>query len=313
MALSLSVPTAHHADPAIHDCVFYHSMTIPGHGEVSGEWDLRGREKDYLGNIELAGKKVLEIGTASGHLCFWMEQQGADVTGYDLSHEQEWDIVPYHDYDYTAHVAKRKEHIRRLNNSWWYAHKRFGSRARVEYGSVYEISPSLGNFDVVTMGSILLHLRDPFLAMQKAASVARDTLVITDLLMLSYDQAVATVLGKGRLVRFMPDASTCSPFETWWGVSPHFIAEAVQVLGFKDIHFSVHRQRHATREMDLYTIVARRGSTGQAQYNEDAYNQLILSHFNYDQYMLAHLPAKRLIRHLGSRLLKSVGLSRQAG
>jgi hypothetical protein len=58
--------------------------------------------------------------------------------------------------------------------------------------------------------------------MQKAASVARDTFVITDLVMLSYDQAVATVLGKGRIVRFMPDASTCSPYETWWGLSPHF-------------------------------------------------------------------------------------------
>jgi hypothetical protein len=288
-------------------------MTIPGHGEVSGEWDLRGREREYLGRIDLAGKSVLEIGTASGHLCFWMEKQGADVTGYDLSEEQEWDIVPYHDYDYTEHIARRKEHIRRLNNSWWYAHERFGSRARVVYGSVYEISPELGRFDVVTMGSILLHLRDPFLALQKAASVARDTMVITDLLMLSFDQAAATVLGNGRLVRFMPDAATGSPYETWWGVSPHFIAEAVQVLGFRDIHLSVHRQKHVSGEKDLYTIVARRGSAGKARYNEQAYNELILSHFHYDQYLLDRLPARRLIRHLGSRLLRRLGLARKAG
>ena len=292
MTASLVVPTTHRASPSFEDCAFYHSMTIPGHGEVQGEWDLRGREKEYLGSIDLAGKKVLEIGTASGHLCFWMEKQGAEVTGYDLSENQEWDIVPYHDYDYSEHVARRREHIRRLNNSWWFAHHRLGSRARVVYGSVYDISPSLGSFDVVTMGSILLHLRDPFLAMQKAASVARDTFVITDLVMLSYDQAVATVLGKGRIVRFMPDASTCSPYETWWGLSPHFIAEAVQVLGFKDIQFSVHRQRHVSREMDLYTIVAKRNSSGKARYNEEAYNQIILQNFNYDQYMLNHIPAQ---------------------
>ena len=108
MTASLMVPTTHRASPSIDDCAFYHSMTIPGHGEVKGEWDLRGREKEYLGNIDLAGKKVLEIGTASGHLCFWMEQQGADVTGYDLSEKQEWDIVPYHDYDYTEHVAREE-------------------------------------------------------------------------------------------------------------------------------------------------------------------------------------------------------------
>ena len=185
--------------------------------------------------------------------------------------------------------------------------------ARVEYGSVYEISPGLGEFDVVTLGSILLHLRDPFLAIQKAASVARETLVITDLLALSFDQAAATILGKGRLIRFMPDASACSPFETWWGLSPHFIAQAVQVLGFTDIQFSIHRQRYATREMDLYTIVARRGSSVAARYNEEAYNQLIMSHFDYDQYLLTHLPAKRLIKYLGSRLLGSFGLARRTG
>jgi hypothetical protein len=93
---------------------------------------------------------------------------------------------------------------------------------------------------------------------------------------------------------------------------PHFIAEAVQVLGFKDIQFSIHRQRHVSREMDLYTIVAKRNSPGRVRYNEEAYNQIILQNFNYDQYMLNHIPARRLVRHLGSRMLKKLGLARQS-
>ena len=52
---------------SISNCYFYHTMDIPSHGTVHGEWDLRGREASYLGNISLQGKCVLEVGTASGH------------------------------------------------------------------------------------------------------------------------------------------------------------------------------------------------------------------------------------------------------
>jgi len=61
----------------LEDCYFYHTMDIPGFGTVEGEWDLRGKERAYLGNVELAGKRVLELGTASGHLCFSMEKMGS--------------------------------------------------------------------------------------------------------------------------------------------------------------------------------------------------------------------------------------------
>ena len=57
----------------LEDCDFYHMVDIPGHGLVKGQWDLRGREADYLGAVPLNGRSVLEIGPASGHLSFWME------------------------------------------------------------------------------------------------------------------------------------------------------------------------------------------------------------------------------------------------
>ena len=162
------------------------------------------------------------------------------MLAYDLSPEQDWDIVPYHNFDYSKHIAQRKDIIRKLNNGWWFARERFQSNARVIYGSVYELSPQLGRFDVVTMGSILLHLRDPFLAIQKAAGLTTDTLIITDVLQLTEDQAAATVLGQGRIARFRPDAGTCWPYETWWELSSHFVAQAVQILGFTGVQSSVH-------------------------------------------------------------------------
>jgi len=43
------------------DCYFYHTMNIPNHGLAQSEWDLRGRRSTYLGNVNLQGKRVLEI------------------------------------------------------------------------------------------------------------------------------------------------------------------------------------------------------------------------------------------------------------
>ncbi|MEL6442560.1 MAG: hypothetical protein AAFQ80_25375 [Cyanobacteria bacterium J06621_8] len=99
---------------SIDDCYFYHTMDIPQYGLVEGEWDLRGRESTYLGNVNFQGKRVLEMGTASGHLCFAMERMGAETVAYDLSSKQEWDIVPFARSDYSEYISERKKHIRPL-------------------------------------------------------------------------------------------------------------------------------------------------------------------------------------------------------
>ena len=60
------------------DCYFYHTMELPGRGVIEGQdWDLRGRVDEYLGNVDFAGQRVLEIGPASGFLTFEMEKRGA--------------------------------------------------------------------------------------------------------------------------------------------------------------------------------------------------------------------------------------------
>ena len=52
------------ADPLkiadIGDCSFYHTVELPGYGVINGEWDLRGRVDEYLGNADFAGKRVSE-------------------------------------------------------------------------------------------------------------------------------------------------------------------------------------------------------------------------------------------------------------
>ena len=42
----------------------------------------------------------------------------AEVVAYDLSDEQEWDIVPYAGHDYKYEISQRKEGMRKINNGF---------------------------------------------------------------------------------------------------------------------------------------------------------------------------------------------------
>jgi 2-polyprenyl-3-methyl-5-hydroxy-6-metoxy-1,4-benzoquinol methylase len=294
--------------PLFEDCYFYHCMDIPGHGSTSGAWDLRGREANYLGGIALDGARVLEIGTASGHLCFWMERNGAEVVAYDLDDKEDWDIVPYHGQDTEGVVQGRRAHIRRLNNSWWYAHERFRSRARVAYGTVYSLPPALGTFDVVTLGSILLHLRDPFLALQRAAALSREALVVTDWWPSSAREralvaALESTVGRGRVIRFVPDAAARKPWETWWVLSPEFLAEALGILGFGNLSLSRHTQAFQGREVELYTLVGRRSA---AIGSVEVHPRNLSCPF--EEELMKAIPVRRLVRHVIGRVRRRMGL-----
>jgi tRNA (mo5U34)-methyltransferase len=53
------------------------------------------------------------------------------------------------------------------------------SRVEYQYCSVYDLSPyTVGMFDVVFCGSLLVHLQNPLLALQRIRSVTRDMAVI---------------------------------------------------------------------------------------------------------------------------------------
>jgi 2-polyprenyl-3-methyl-5-hydroxy-6-metoxy-1,4-benzoquinol methylase len=245
---------------SIEDCYFYHTIDIPNHGVVHGEWDLRGQETTYLGNVNFQGKRVLEIGTASGYLCFAMEKMGADVVAYDLSENQEWDIVPYAEHDLTDYVIEHKKYLRRLNNGFWFAHKAFNSSAKVVYGTVYEIPDSIGQFDICTFGSVLLHLRDPFLALQRVTDHVKETVIVTDVVPKFRGRllSIAELFTGSRLIRFIPNAKKRRPIETWWNLSPRLVLEFLRILGFDYTEISFCRQKHNKGKIRLYTIVGNR-------------------------------------------------------
>ena len=240
------------------ECAFYHTMDLPGFGTVEGQWDLRSGIRDYLGRVELRGKRVLDVGTASGCLAFWMESQGADVVGYDISEAFDWDVVPYAGVDTDAQRAERRGHIARLNNSFWLARRALGSSVRAAYGSVYAIPDGLGEFDVAVLGSILLHLREPFRALEQALRLTRETAIVTDVLPRRSLLVPAVARWFGPCAEFLPDGRAGAPDDSWWRITPALVVRMLGVLGFGETSVTVHSQPFQGRPQRLFTVVGRR-------------------------------------------------------
>jgi hypothetical protein len=239
------------------ECYFYHTIDIPNAGLFKGQWDLRGAEAPYLGNAPLAGRSVFEIGTASGYLAFWMERQGANVTSFDLDENQDWDLVPFAGLDLEQERLKRKAIIKLINNSWHFAHERMESKARCIYGTVYALDGLAETFDIVVLSSVLLHLRNPLLALERAAALSRDTLIVTevaDARTVPHEPS-SQALG----LYFVPRLAQQGPIDCWWGLPERTTAEFLKILGFPNIEATHHKQRFMDGGLwDYYTLVARR-------------------------------------------------------
>ncbi len=246
------------AVPALADCYFYHTVDLPGYGLVTGEWDLRDGVDDYLGHQPLAGKRVLEVGTASGFLCVEMERRGAEVVAYDLSDAMSWDIVPFAGADLQKKASDWAEHIRRLNNSWWLTQHATKSSARVIYGTVYEIPLAIGSVDVCTFGSVLLHVRDPLRALQSAARLSPQTIIVTDLLRRRRFGFLPERPSQRRSPLFVPNGKKKAPLETWWSFSPESVSNLLAIVGYRTTRTVRHAQRYRGRLMPMFTVVASR-------------------------------------------------------
>lgn len=252
----------------IEECHFYHTMEIPGYGVQKGTFDLRQGAREYLGDVDFKGKRVLEVGTASGFLCFYMESRGADVVAYDLSEEDIGDIVPHYKCNYDQYVAERKNTIRRFNNAFWLSHNAFDSKAKLVHGTVYEIPREIGLVDISTFGAVLLHLRDPFLALQNALRLTKETVIITgghrDLLYAYFDK-LHLPNGLVRLLdlfsspqmKFVPSPQR-PIFHTWWTLTPTILKRMIAILGFEQVKVNYHWQIARNRKVRQYTIVGHR-------------------------------------------------------
>jgi SAM-dependent methyltransferase len=242
----------------IDECRFYHHMDLPGLGEVGKGWDLRKTIDEYLGGFDFRGKRVLDVGTASGFLTFEMEKRGAEVVSFDMASAAQWHLVPFRaeGFDFAKAQANMETDVAPIRKAYWLAHRLLKSRARVYYGDIYSIPDEIGQFDAVFLGMVLPHLREPFYALAQTARLSRDAVIITQ--QAPKDQApIAYFIPNARM---NPD--TIETYAAWWVFSEGCFREMLQVLGFKieSVTWKGHMctGRHPAAPEECMTMVARR-------------------------------------------------------
>ena len=238
---------------SVADCFFYHTMDLPELGVVRGQWDLRGRFDDYVGGVPVAGKSVLDIGTATGFLSFEAERLGASrVLSFDLGDARQQRFIPFKNkpyyQDYEQFAADHAVEVERWQNAYWLCHRLLKSQAEVFYGDIFGLPRALGQFDVAIVGAVLEHLNDQISALASIARLTKETLVI-----------VTPVLQtEERIARLEPTADNPDYDFTWWRYSVGAYREILKIMGFSiaRITEAQYRYEHGDSLETRSTIVA---------------------------------------------------------
>ncbi len=168
---------------------WYHTIDLPS-GPTPGEYDHRGVVDKVPWPTSLAGARCLDVGTHDGFWAFEMERRGADaVLAIDIADPDQVDwpeprpAMSPEVYDF---IADRK-------TAFHVAREALGSRVEHRYVSVYELDPAdVGQFDLVYVGTLLHHLRDPVGALMAIRRVCRGQVLVSGVVSLSTSMLMPT-------------------------------------------------------------------------------------------------------------------------
>src|SRR5436309_15779160 len=140
---------------------WYHTLELAPGLTTQGWFDLRPFVSRYGLPERMDGMRALDVGTWDGFWAFEMERRGADVVALDLDDQGELDWPPRRRPTEFPPLEVRGGGFR-------LAHEVLGSSVERVVGSIYQATPEeLGTFDLVLCGSVLIHLRDQLLALER--------------------------------------------------------------------------------------------------------------------------------------------------
>jgi hypothetical protein len=107
-----------------------------------------------------------------------------------------------------------------MRNGFHLAHAAHKSNSQLITGDIYTMSEVAPRCDIVLVGQILVHLRDPLAALHEAAKLSADYLIVTEG---SFESSTPSALFLGRDGNEM----------TWWHYSVDLYRVWFDILGFE--------------------------------------------------------------------------------
>ena len=163
---------------AVSEVQWFHTIELPNGIVTPGLFDTRETAKRIPLPESLAGMRCLDVGTADGFWAFEMERRGAaEVVAIDIVDPAKRDVT----VGAAPGDAPGSDGSFRQARAFEIAHAALNSRVDMRPMSVYDLDPDVvGKFDFVFMGNILVHLRDPVLALMKVQSVTAGRLMTAE-------------------------------------------------------------------------------------------------------------------------------------
>lgn len=188
---------------------WYHTINLGGGVVTRGVDDSPVRLARVQLPESLHRKTVLDIGAWDGFFSFECERRGA------------------------ARVVAA-DHFSWHGTGWGtkagftLAREALGSRVEDIDIDVMDLAPErVGTFDVVLFLGVLYHLRHPFLALERVASVTRDYLIV---------ETVVDLVGFRRpAMAFYPGRELNNDPTNWWGPNIPAVVGMLESLGFRKV------------------------------------------------------------------------------
>ena len=218
---------------------WYHSYYFTNGFERRGEYDIGRDVADYGLPDRMAGMSVLDIGTGSGWFATYFEQQGADVTTLDSRRYVDFDVrgryeparLPEGSAPDRLDAEGQPVWHSPVSGGFWIMKDLLGLKARFLNARVYDVSPRLfggRKFDLVFMGSLLMHLRDPVGALMAARSVCGGQL-ITNASVTAGDESGTPTM---EFINNERDKAN------WWRPNRACLSEMLRAAGFGEVDVS---------------------------------------------------------------------------
>ena len=186
----------------------YHQLDFGDCGVISGHFDMVKYLHHYHLPDSLAGKSVLDVGTASGYFTLECARRGAEVTAIDI---------------YEACILDAMM-------------PSLSAKIRYEKQDLYKLTAGFGQYDLLICGSVLLHLPDPLGALRAMRSVCLDRLIISTCATAdSADNAKPLCEFVG-----MRAAAAEGDYYSYWSISAAALRNMLRVAGFTRIEHELH-------------------------------------------------------------------------
>jgi tRNA (mo5U34)-methyltransferase len=158
---------------------WYHSIDVAPGVTTKGMFDNR-HALPIIPFPDLRGKRCLDVGTCDGLYALHMERQGAsEVVAVDLPDLSALDYPP--EIRHSQLFDLSQSDMRSRHGGLSVLRDVLETKIDWRGASVYDLNPEdFGTFDVVVVGSLLLHLRDPVRALDAVRGVVGDSLVLAE-------------------------------------------------------------------------------------------------------------------------------------